>query len=241
MISNNIFRVFPNSPISPVVSKCKNSTIYLKNGNSYLDFTAGGTSHAILGWSHPVVVDAMKSQLDKFSHIDYKLWTDEKTHLLADKLTSMTTSNLDSVYFSGNSGSESNEAAIRMSYQTHCLSEKKSKIYYISREQSYHGMTADSLALSERPNLEFYQNSLSPYRIRIPMHHPLYLQRKHESDDEYSQRSAMELESEIIRLGPENVGGFLGETIMGGLIGNVPPAKNYWKYIRKICDKYDVH
>ena len=28
---------------------------------------------------------------------------------------------------------------------------------------------------------------------------------------------------------------------MGGLVGDVPPAKNLLKYIRKICTKYNVH
>ena len=29
--------------------------------------------------------------------------------------------------------------------------------------------------------------------------------------------------------------------MMGGLIGDVPPTKNYWKKIRKVCNKYKVH
>ena len=29
--------------------------------------------------------------------------------------------------------------------------------------------------------------------------------------------------------------------MLGGLIGDVPPAPNYWSYIRKICTKYNVH
>ena len=28
---------------------------------------------------------------------------------------------------------------------------------------------------------------------------------------------------------------------MGGLVGDVPPTKNYWKGVRKICTKYKVH
>ena len=28
--------------------------------------------------------------------------------------------------------------------------------------------------------------------------------------------------------------------MMGGLVGDVPPGKNYWKKIKKICDKYNV-
>ena len=28
--------------------------------------------------------------------------------------------------------------------------------------------------------------------------------------------------------------------MLGGLIGDVPPCKNYWKNIKIICDKYDI-
>jgi len=37
------------------------------------------------------------------------------------------------------------------------------------------------------------------------------------------------------------VGGFVAETIMGGLVGDVPPVKDYWRGIRQVCNKYDVH
>ena len=49
------------------------------------------------------------------------------------------------------------------------------------------------------------------------------------------------LEKKILQIGPENVAGFVGETIMGGLVGDVPPAPSYWKHIRNICNKYDIH
>ena len=29
--------------------------------------------------------------------------------------------------------------------------------------------------------------------------------------------------------------------MLGGLVGDVPPAPNYWKYVKAVCDKYDVH
>ena len=99
--------------------------------------------------------------------------------------------------------------------------------------QSYHGSTADALALGERPNLEFYRKGLSKFRARINMHHPKYLMKKDETLDQYAKRSAKELEQKIIEIGPEKVCGFVAETIMGGLVGDVPPAPNYWKYIRK--------
>ena len=52
---------------------------------------------------------------------------------------------------------------------------------------------------------------------------------------------ADELEEKILEIGPEKVSAFIGETIMGGLVGDVPPAENYWKYIRGVCDRYNIH
>ena len=58
---------------------------------------------------------------------------------------------------------------------------------------------------------------------------------------EYSKRSAKELEQKIVSIGSENICAFVAETISGGLVGDVPPTKNYWKEIRKICNKYNIH
>ena len=241
MSISKVFRVFPNEPIPPFVEYAEGPYVYMKGGRKILDTSAGGTSYSILGWSHPLVQEAIDKQTRKFGHIDYKIWSDENVEALADLLLSRAYHGLDRVYFAGNSGAEACEAAMKMSYQVHYDLGKKEKRWFISREQSYHGSTADALVLGERPNLEFFRPMLSPYRVRIPMHHPLYLQRKDETLDDYAKRSAKELEDQILEIGAEKVCAFVGETIMGGLVGDVPPAPNYWKYIREVCTKYDVH
>lgn len=241
MDNSKLFRVFPNDEISPFVDHANGSYIYTKNQKRILDLTAGGTSYSILGWNNQEINNAIIKQLSNFGHIDYKIWSDENTYELAELLLSKSEHKLDRVYFSGNSGAEACEAAMKMSYQAHFDSGKKEKKWFISREQSYHGSTSDALALGERPNLEFYAPMLSPYRARIPMHHPLYLKKDNETLDEYAKRSAKELEDKILEIGPELVCGFVGETIMGGLVGDVPPAPNYWRYIREVCDRYDIH
>ena len=238
---SSVFKVFPNDPTAPYVNHADGIYIYTKDGRKLLDTTAGGTSYAILGWNHPEVNAAVQKQLKKFGHIDYKIWSDENVEELAELLVSRAEHGLNRVYFSGNSGAEACEAAMKMSYQVNYDHGKPEKKWFISIEQSYHGSTSDALALGERPNLEFFRPMLSPFRDRIPMHHPLYLQRDNESLDDYAKRSAKELEDKILEIGPENVSGFVAETIMGGLVGDVPPAPNYWKYVREVCDKYDVH
>ncbi len=241
MSKSRVFRVFPNEDIPPFVERAEGPYVIEKSGRKVLDTSAGGTSYAILGWSHPDILSAITLQASKFTHIDYKIWADENVEALANILLSRAEHKLDRVYFSGNSGAEACEAAMKMSFQVHYDKGSRGKKWFISREQSYHGSTSDALALGERPNLEFYRPMLSPYRSRIPMHHPLYLKTNGESLEDYAKRSAKELENKILELGPENVAGFVGETIMGGLIGDVPPAPHYWKYVREICTKYDVH
>ena len=241
MSQSKVFPVFPKAPKAPVVKYAKGPYVYTEDGKKILDLTAGGTSYAILGWQHPTVNQAIIQQLDRFGHIDYKIWIDDNLEKLTDLLLKKAGHGLNRVYFAGNSGAEACEAAMKMSYQVHYDSGNKEKKWFISREQSYHGSTSDALVLGERPNLEFFRPMLSPFRSRIPMHHPLYLKRENETLDDYAKRSAKELEDEILRIGAEKVCAFVGETIMGGLVGDVPPAPNYWKYIGEICTKYNVH
>lgn len=230
-----------NEDVPPFVDHAEGMYIYPQDGRKLLDVTAGSTSFAILGWSHPVVLGAMQEQLKRFTHMDYKVWSDPNVEDLASLLLSRAEHGLNKVYFAGNSGAEACEAAMKMSFQAHHDLGKKEKTWFISREQSYHGSTLDALAMGERPNLEFYRPLFPSNRAKVSQHHPLHMMRAGESLDEYAKRSAKELEDKIIEIGPEKVCAFVGETIMGGLVGDVPPAPNYWKYIREVCDRHDVH
>lgn len=238
---SSLLRVFPADPIPFEVKSASAMTLCLQDGRRILDLTGGATSHMILGWNHPQVNDAISVQLQKFSHIDYKAWTDPNCEKLADKLVSEAKHGLDKVYFAGNSGGEACEAAIKMSYQWHYDTEKPNKQWVISRKQSYHGSSSDAMCLGDRPNLEMYRPILPVKRSQIEEHNPIRHKLPDESLEQYAIRSADALEKEIIRLGPENVAAFVGETMMGGLVGDVPPSPGYWQRIREICTQYDVH
>jgi adenosylmethionine-8-amino-7-oxononanoate aminotransferase len=51
---------------------------------------------------------------------------------------------------------------------------------------------------------------------------------------------ANELETRLHVLGPENVIGFICETVVGATSGAVPPVPGYLKRIREICDEYGI-
>jgi adenosylmethionine-8-amino-7-oxononanoate aminotransferase len=61
-----------------------------------------------------------------------------------------------------------------------------------------------------------------------------------ETDEAFGRRAADELETEILRLGPETVAAFIAEPVVGATSGAVPSVPGYFKRIREICDRYGV-
>lgn len=238
---SRILNKFPMTPDRPVIVRGEGIYLHTKDGRRILDTTAGWTSYAVLGYSHADVLAAMRRQMEQFCHIDYNVWSNPLLEELAEVLLSQAPEGLNRVYFSGNSGSEAMEAALKLSYQAHHDAGKKSKTWFISRDQSFHGATLHGVSISELPILEFYGNIAPSNRARIAQHNPYLNRETGESLEAYAKRGADELERKILEIGPENVCAFIGETQLGSLVGDVPAAPGYWKNIRAVCDKYDVH
>ena len=238
---SKILRTFPNEAFPEEITYAKGMNIYTSTGNTYWDMTGGFTAHAVLGWNNDRINNAINNQLNKVAHIDYKTFTDANREELAEIMIDNSNHNLDRLFLCGGSGGEACEAAMHLSYQIHYEMGKKNKHWFISRTQSYHGATTECISIGERPNLEFYRPLCPPKRAKITEHNKYRHKKENETDEEYGLRSARELEEKILEIGAENVCGFIAETMLGGLVGDVPPTKNYWKEIRRICDKYDVH
>ena len=238
---NTLLRVFPDSDKLPTISFGEDNRLITDSGRIIQDFTGGATSHMILGWNHPEINQAIIEQLYKFSHLDFKAWNDPNCKILADILVRDAKHSLDRVYFCGNSGGEACEAAIKMSYQWHQVRGAVDKHWVISRDQSYHGSSSDAMSLGDRPNLEIYRPILPTKRSRIPEHNYTRHRERNETHSDYADRCAQDLEAKILELGPDHVAAFVAETMSGGLVGDVPPVHGYWKKIREICDRYNIH
>ena len=61
-----------------------------------------------------------------------------------------------------------------------------------------------------------------------------------ESPTQYSARLAAKLEDKIIELGPETVGAFFVEPMVGATLGCVSAPEGYWKAMKGVCEKYGV-
>lgn len=121
----------------------RGSYIYDKNGKAYLDFIAGVAVNNV-GHNHPTVIEAIKKQLDRHMHVMvYGEFIQDAEMEMAERLTAILPSNLNMVY-PVNSGTEANEAAIKLCKRVTGRRE------IISCHGAYHGNTNGSLSLSDK-------------------------------------------------------------------------------------------
>ncbi|MEH6402578.1 MAG: aspartate aminotransferase family protein, partial [Sneathiella sp.] len=97
-------------------------------------------------------------------------------------------------------------------------------------------------ALSAGGN-EWRKEPYSPMLMPVQLISPCYAyrgQKEGESEFEFGQRVANELELEILAAGPENICAFICEPVVGATLGAVPAVEGYFTRIREICDIYGV-
>jgi acetylornithine/N-succinyldiaminopimelate aminotransferase len=123
------------------VERAEGLYIYDKQGKAYMDMIAGVAVNNI-GHSHPKVVEAIKQQVEKHLHVMvYGEFVQDAPLDFARRLTKVLPNTLNCVY-PVNSGTEANEAAIKLVKRLTGRSE------IISFRGSYHGSTNGSLSIS---------------------------------------------------------------------------------------------
>lgn len=256
----NILRKFPNIAPPPEIIKTYGSYFHTKS-RKILDTTAGWTSYATLGFNNKELINALNKQLKKFSHIDYNIWTNPEVQKLSKEICTFSNKKLGKVYFSGCSGSEAIEAALKLSLQVHLNNGFKKKKVIISRIQSFHGATMQAISSSDIPLLDIFQIYSNNLHHKIHQHNPYFDCKainekkcvckrnpsvcmgklKNESNANYLNRSIKYFENKIKEIGSENIASFIGEPQLGSLVGDVPAIKGYWKKIEQICKKNNIH
>ena len=224
-----LLHTFLDGPPTKTIVSANGHHLLFSDSSELYDFSCGITGHSIIGWGVKSVSDAIAKQSSIIGHIDYKSYLDPNREKLALLLENLTTSKLKYTFFVGGSG-EACEASIKLSYQAHCNNDKPEKIYYISRKQAYHGMSSDNLSLGDRPNLALYNRFHPQNRLHAPEHNYFRHAHKDESPSEYGSRSVQELRSFLLKNDISKIGGLVIETMMGGLVGDVPPSQlSYWR------------
>ncbi|MBO0333951.1 aspartate aminotransferase family protein [Sneathiella sp. CAU 1612] len=233
----HVFHRNPRAEL-PVAARGEGPYIYDTSGKQYLD-ASGGAAVSCLGHSNSSVAKAMKQQIDGISFSHSGFFTNQPMEDLADFLVKRAPANLDRVYFVSG-GSEAVEAALKLARQYFLEKGETSRTRFISRRQSYHGNTIGALAAGGN---QWRREPYAPLLMSVPLISPCYEYREKkngETEWDFGQRVAGELETALLDTGPENVCAFICEPVVGATMGAVPAVKGYFKRIREICDQYGV-
>lgn len=209
-----------------------------QNGKDYMD-ASGGAAVSCLGHSHPEIIGAMRTQLEKLEYAHTSFFTSQAAEELADDLVAHAPAGLGHAFFVSG-GSEAIEAALKLARQYFVECGEPQRRYLIARRQSYHGITLGALAIGGR---ERQRKPFAP--LLIETHHvsPVYEYRERlatEMPAAYGDRLAGELEAKIGQLGGENIIAFVAETVVGATMGAVPAVPGYFKRVREICDRHGI-
>ena len=146
--------MLPNySPANFIPKEARGSRIWDQDNKEYIDF-GGGIAVNSLGHSHPDLIKALSEQSKKFWHLSNYL-SNEPAINLAKKLTDLTFA--ENVFLS-NSGTEANEAAIKIARKFHS-SKNTQRNEIVSFQNSFHGRSLLNISLGSS---EMHRSGFEP-------------------------------------------------------------------------------
>ena len=148
-----LFQNYRTQPIALV--RGEGSWVTDADGKRYLDFI-GGIATVSVGHANPRVRDALMKQAGLLWHAS-NLYVTEPQITLAEKLTAQTKT-LKRAFFC-NSGTEANEAMIKLARHFHVANGHPERIEILCFHNSFHGRTLGSLAATGQPK---YQQGFGP-------------------------------------------------------------------------------
>ncbi|MEQ9487973.1 MAG: aspartate aminotransferase family protein [Alphaproteobacteria bacterium] len=195
-----------------------------------------GLWNVILGHCRPELASAASRQLSELDYCSgYSGSTNPRAIELAERIAALTYESINRFFFTSGGG-ESTDTTIKIARYYWKMLGQQSKTKTICLQNAYHGTTLGAMAATGMPKYWTAFEPRFPGFVHIP-NHDAYRYEVPEGAD-LGTVAADELETAILREGPENVAMFLVESIPGGGV-NVPPD-GYFTRIREICDQYDV-
>ena len=223
---------------SLTIKKGNGIYVYDENNNKYIEGLAGLWCVA-LGFNNKRLIKAANKQFKQLPY--YHSFTGKvplTTLQLSEELVKISPKSLTKVLYA-NSGSESNDTAIKMAwyYQNALGKTKKKKI--ISRYRGYHGVTVMSGSLT---GMEYAHKGFDmPRDFVLHTDSPHYYKDalNQESSNRFVNRLLKNLEDLIIKEGSENIAAMILEPIQGAG-GVIIPPDNYLKGVQKLLKKNDI-
>jgi acetylornithine/N-succinyldiaminopimelate aminotransferase len=204
-----LFQNYRTQPIA--LLRGEGTHVWDAEGKRYLDFI-GGIATVSVGHANPRVREALIEQSKLIWHAS-NLYLTEPQVRLAEKLTAKTKT-LKRAFFC-NSGTEANEALIKMARHFQVVNGQPERIEILCFNNSFHGRTMGSLAATGQPK---YQQGFGP----LPQGFRFL---------DYGDLRQLEA-----AVGPQTCAVFL-EPVQGEA-GVMPLPPGYLRRVRELCDQH---
>ncbi|WP_043361953.1 aminotransferase [Belnapia sp. F-4-1] len=208
-------------------------------GREYIEAMAGLWC-ASLGFSERRLAEAAYKQMLAlpYYHTFFQKGHEPSVRL-AEKLAAIAPEGLGHVLFQC-SGSEANDAAIKLIWYYNNIRGKPQKKKLIGRVRGYHGNTVATASLSGQPHMQADFDLPLGERF-LHLSNPNYYRfgQEGESEEQFSARMAAELEALIEREGAETIAALFAEPVQGGG-GAITPPRGYFDLIQPILTRHDI-
>jgi 4-aminobutyrate aminotransferase len=228
-ISPSYLRYYPL-----VVESANDCIVRDVDGNEFIDLNSGIACMNV-GHNHPKVVQAIKSQCDRFLHYSNADFYSREVITLAEKLAGIVPGEFEKKTYFGNSGTEAVEAAIKLA-RWHTR-----KPLFIGFIDAFHGRTMGSLSFtSNKPVQRMHFSPFMPGVTHVPYPYCYRCPFKLEQSS-CNCYCADFIEEQVLQkyMPPEDVAAILFESIQGEG-GYVVPPPEFFPILKKIADKYGL-
>ncbi|MFU8849664.1 4-aminobutyrate--2-oxoglutarate transaminase [Micromonospora sp. SL1-18] len=209
------------SVIPAYVDRAGGGTITDVDGREWIDFAAG-IAVTNVGNSAPKVVEAVRAQVERFTHTCFMVAPYESYVTVCEQLNALTPGSFEKRTALFNSGAEAVENAVKIA--RHATGRPAVVVF----DHAYHGRTNLTMALTAK-NMP-YKHRFGPFAgevYRVPMSYPL---RDGGLDGATAAARAIEMVEK--QVGAENVAALLIEPIQGEG-GFVVPAEGFLPALRE--------
>lgn len=206
--------------------RAENAEIWDKDGNRYIDFAAG-IAVVNTGHRHPRIVEAVRAQLDRFTHTCHQVVPYESYVALAERLNALVPGDFPKKTIFATTGAEAVENAIKIArYHTR-------RPGIVSFAGGFHGRTFMGMALTGK--VQPYKAGFGPMMPdvwHLPFPNPLH---------GVSAEDAMKALQQLFKadLEPARVAAIIIEPVQGeGGFYEVPTA--FMTELRALCDHHGM-
>ncbi|WP_448582845.1 aminotransferase [Thermaurantiacus sp.] len=209
-----------------------------EDGRRFLDGMAGLWCTG-LGYSEPRLVEAARHQLATLPYCQsFASRAHEPGTRLAEELAAIAPAGLTRAFFAS-SGSEANDTAIKLAWYYWVARGAPERTTILARKRAYHGTTIASASLTGLPIMHGGFHLPQGFVRHLTAPHFVGEAQPGETETEFANRLASELEETIAELGPETIAAFIAEPVIGAG-GVILPPEGYFDRIQPILRRHGI-